>query len=93
MNLAWMYWTTPTAIFFIGLALLISFMTVWDIVSPGTSRQGFLPIDTTRGARLFLSIILFFGLALLSMAFLPQLSLWYAVATGFVCALCIWLWG
>ena len=57
MNLEWMAWTLPTAIFFIIIALILCAMTVWEIVSPAVERRGFLPIATTRGDRLFISLL------------------------------------
>ncbi|HRE53351.1 MAG TPA: DUF2160 family membrane protein, partial [Candidatus Competibacter sp.] len=51
---AWMVWTTPVAVFFCCIALMLVGMTVWEIQSPTVSRKGFLPIATTRGDRLFI---------------------------------------
>lgn len=82
--LKWMQWTVPTAIFFILLALGIGGMTVWDVYSPSFKRKGILPIALTRGERFFLSFIVFFAVMLLSLAFFPQLSLWYAVPVALV---------
>jgi len=54
---AWMVWTTPVAVFFTGIALMLAGMTVWEIKSPTTTRKGFLPIATTRGDRLFIGLL------------------------------------
>jgi len=54
----WMAWTTPVAVFFICIALLLVGMTVWEIRSPTTSRRGFLPLETTRGDRLFIGLLI-----------------------------------
>ena len=54
----WMVWTTPVAVFFSGIALLLVGMTVWEIKSPTTLRKGLLPIATTRGDRLFIGLLL-----------------------------------
>lgn len=56
MNLGWMVWTLPTAIFFVGIALVLVGMTVWQIVAPSPERRGFLPIPTTPGDRLFVGL-------------------------------------
>ena len=56
MNLGWMVWTVPTAIFFIVIALVLVGMTVWQIVAPSPERRGFLPIPTTPGDRLFVGL-------------------------------------
>jgi predicted small integral membrane protein len=56
MNLGWMVWTGPTAIFFVVIALVLVGMTVWQIVAPSPERRGFLPIPTTPGDRLFVGL-------------------------------------
>jgi predicted small integral membrane protein len=53
----WMAWTTPVAVFFSCVALMLAGMTVWEIKSPTTLRKGFLPIATTRGDRLFIGLL------------------------------------
>ncbi|HSI56792.1 MAG TPA: DUF2160 domain-containing protein [Ideonella sp.] len=54
---AWMVWTTPVAVFFICIVLMLAGMTVWEIKSPTTMRKGWLPISTTRGDRLFIGLL------------------------------------
>jgi len=56
MNLGWMVWTVPTAIFFVVIALVLVGMTVWQIIAPSPERRGFLPIPTTPGDRLFVGL-------------------------------------
>lgn len=56
-NIAWMAWTLPTAIFFVLLALTLALMTWLAIVRPEAERVGVLRIPTTRGDRLFISLI------------------------------------
>ena len=53
----WMVWTTPVAVFFSCIVLMLIGMTVWEIKSPTTMRKGFLPIATTRGDRLFIGLL------------------------------------
>jgi predicted small integral membrane protein len=53
----WMAWTTPVAVFFCCIALMLVGMTVWEIKSPTTLRKGFLPMETTRGDRLFVGLL------------------------------------
>jgi predicted small integral membrane protein len=53
----WMAWTTPVAVFFCCIALMLLGMTVWEIKSPTTVRKGFLPMETTRGDRLFVGLL------------------------------------
>jgi predicted small integral membrane protein len=49
-------------------------MTVWEIQSPTVSRRGFLPMDTTRGDRLFIGLL---AAAYVNLAFVG-LSGWIA---------------
>lgn len=53
----WMAWTTPVAVFFTCIVLMLAGMTVWEFKSPTTLRKGFLPIATTRGDRLFIGLL------------------------------------
>lgn len=53
----WMVWTTPVAVFFASIALMLFGMTAWEIKSPTSMRKGFLPIATTRGDRLFIGLL------------------------------------
>ena len=53
----WMAWTTPVAVFFICIALMLCGMTIWEIRSPTQIRKGFLPLETTRGDRLFIGLL------------------------------------
>jgi predicted small integral membrane protein len=53
----WMAWTTPVAVFFCCIGLLLAGMTAWELKSPTVPRKGFLPIVTTRGDRLFIGLL------------------------------------
>ena len=55
--LDWMVWTLPVAVFFSCIAVMLVGMTVWEIKSPTTMRRGWLPIETTRGDRLFIGLL------------------------------------
>jgi predicted small integral membrane protein len=57
-NIAWMAWTLPTAIFFALLATTLGAMTWLAVAYPEAERVGILRIPTTRGDRLFISLIL-----------------------------------
>ena len=54
----WMVWTTPVAVFFACIALMLAGMTIWELRSPTRLRKGFLPIATTRGDRLFIGLMI-----------------------------------
>ena len=56
--ISWMAWTWQTAAFFIFIALCITAMLLWEKKVPGGSpRRGLLGLDTTRGDRLFISLL------------------------------------
>ena len=68
MDLSWMAWTWPTAIFFICIALLLVGMGLWEVARPGGGpRIGLLRFETTRGDRLFISLL---GSAFIHLAWL-----------------------
>jgi predicted small integral membrane protein len=56
-NIAWMAWTWPTAIFFALLGCTLATMTWLAVTYPEAERVGALRIPTTRGDRLFISLI------------------------------------
>jgi len=53
----WMAWTYQTAIFFGVIAALLIAFTILAIKFPETPRQGVLRIETTRGDRLFITLL------------------------------------
>ena len=63
---SWMVWTTPVAIFFTCIVLMLIGMTVWEIRQPTVERKGFLPMKTTRGDRLFIGLL---GATYINLAF------------------------
>jgi predicted small integral membrane protein len=103
-NIAWMAWTLPTAIFFVLLAGTLATMTWLAVAYPEAERVGILRIPTTRGDRLFISLIVAAVIHLLWIAFfgtdalltLPigeegteLSSLWLATAISLVSAVAI----
>ena len=68
-SIAWMAWTLPTAIFFAALACTLAVMTYLAAVYPEAERVGVLSIPTTRGDRLFISLITAAVIHLLWIAF------------------------
>src|SRR6267154_2611869 len=68
-NIAWMAWTLPTAIFFVMLSLTLGVMTWLAVAYPEAERIGILRIPTTRGDRLFISLVLAAVIHLLWIAF------------------------
>jgi predicted small integral membrane protein len=74
-NIAWMAWTLPTAIFFALLACTLATMTWLAVAYPEAERVGILRIPTTRGDRLFISLIMAAVIHLLWIAFVGTDSL------------------
>jgi predicted small integral membrane protein len=77
----WMAWTMPVAVFFICILLLLCGMTFWEFKSPTSLRRGFLPIETTRGDRLFIGLL---SAAYINLAFVGlsgKLGQWLGMPT------------
>jgi predicted small integral membrane protein len=53
----WMAWTFPIALFFWIIACLLIVMTLLAVRWPETPRTGILRIETTRGDRLFITLL------------------------------------
>jgi predicted small integral membrane protein len=103
MDIAWMAWTWQTAIFFVFIALCLITMTVLVFTHPETERHGVLSIPTTRGDRLFLSLlgsafihliwIFFFGGETLTIIAGIEISrLWIATLISLVYAWAVFRW-
>jgi predicted small integral membrane protein len=77
---AWMVWTTPVAVFFTCIGLMLVGMTIWEVKSPTTTRKGFLPISTTRGDRLFIGLLTaaYINLAFVGLA--KNFAEWFGLA-------------
>ena len=72
--LDWMAWTWPTAAFFGTIALLLVVFTILAVKFPETPRTGILRIETTRGDRLFITLLgsAFINLIWLGLGLGPQ---------------------
>ncbi|SDD84959.1 DUF2160 domain-containing protein [Belnapia rosea] len=57
MNLSWMAWTWQTALFFALLLGVLATMTTLAALRPERDRIGMLGLPTTRGDRLFLTLL------------------------------------
>jgi len=55
-------------------------MTVWELKSPTVLRQGFLPIPTTRGDRLFIGLLSAAYLNLAFVAVSERMVGWFGLA-------------
>ncbi|MEJ8472939.1 DUF2160 domain-containing protein [Roseibium algae] len=92
MGLSWMAWTWPTAAFFCFVALCILTMGVWEYFSPGGGpRDGVLGLHTTRGDRLFISLLgsAFICLAWLGLMGMPLIA---PIGLSIVYAIVVFRW-
>jgi predicted small integral membrane protein len=78
-DLAWMAWTWQTGVFFAVIAGLLALMTALAVWRPETERVGVLGIPTTRGDRLFVSLV---GAAFIHLAWLGLVGPNLEVALG-----------
>ncbi|MCA0271310.1 MAG: DUF2160 domain-containing protein [Proteobacteria bacterium] len=87
----WMAWTVPTAIFFVVIACLLLTFTILAIKFPETPRTGILRIETTRGDRLFITLLgsAFINLAWLGLVSAPQ---WGALIVCLIYAFAVFRW-
>jgi predicted small integral membrane protein len=67
MDLSWMAWTWQTALFFALFFATLAVMTILAIMRPETEQVGILGLPTTRGDRLFLTLL---GAAFIHLAWL-----------------------
>ena len=85
-GLGWMAWTWQTALFFGVVVALLVLMTVLELLKPGGApRRGVLGLTTTRGDRLFISLLAAGYIHLLWLAFFG-VPLWGASALALVLA-------
>jgi len=92
MGLSWMAWTWQTATFFSVIALMLIGMSIWEVLRPGGDpRHGVLGLDTTRGDRLFISLL---GSAYIHLGWLAFTGapLWGATIVSVAYALAVFRW-
>ncbi|MCE6953126.1 DUF2160 domain-containing protein [Cereibacter sphaeroides] len=87
----WMAWSFPVAFFFWLIGSLLILMTVLAVKYPETPRVGVLRIETTRGDRLFISLL---GSAFIALIWLGLMGtpLWGALALCLVYAAAVFRW-
>jgi predicted small integral membrane protein len=88
----WMAWTFPVALFFWVIAGLLIIMTLLAIRFPETPRVGVLRIETTRGDRLFVSLL---GSAFIHLGWLFFAGsdlIWGAIILSLVYAAAVFRW-
>lgn len=87
----WMAWTFPTALFYAIIAGLL-FLFLWLALRfPEVDRKGILGIETTRGDRLFITLL---GSAFICLAWLATFGapLWGALIACLVYAAAVFRW-
>jgi len=92
MGLSWMAWTWPTASFFLFILTCLVSMSIWEHFSPGGSpRRGILGLDTTRGDRLFITLL---GSAFIFLAWLGFFGtpMWGALAVAILYGVAVFRW-
>jgi len=85
--ITWMAWTWQTAAFFVFIALCLFAMVIWEKKDPGGNpRRGIIGLDTTRGDRLFISLL---SSAFIHLAWLGIVGtlLWIGTIISFVFAI------
>lgn len=87
----WMAWTFPVALFFFVIASLLILFTLLAIRFPETPRRGILRIETTRGDRLFISLL---GSAFICLGWLFFFGapLWGALILCLIYAAAVFRW-
>ncbi|MCA3507164.1 MAG: DUF2160 domain-containing protein [Rhodobacter sp.] len=88
----WMAWTFPTALFFWCIASILALFTILAIRFPETPRRGILRIETTRGDRLFITLL---GSAFIHLATLGILGadlIWVAPILSLIYAAAVFRW-
>lgn len=88
----WMAWSSTSAVFFIGIGIILLCMTIAEIKWPGIERKGFLPIATTRGDRVFIALL---SSSFLHLGFLGfgELSLYIPLGISAVWFFVLLRWG
>ena len=86
-----MAWTGPTAAFFAAIAATLGVMTLLQLKYPSVARVGVLGIETTRGDRLFITLL---GSAFINLAWIELLDIsqYGALAVCGVYAFCVFRW-
>ncbi len=92
MGLSWMAWTWPTAAFFAFIFLCLVGMGIWEKYSPGGNpRKGILTLETTRGDRLFITLL---GSAFIFLGWLGLVGtpLWGAIIISLIYGYAVFRW-
>lgn len=92
MDLSWMAWTWQTAAFFVFILAALTSMSIWEWLRPGGApRRGILGLETTRGDRLFLTLV---GAAFIHLGWLAftDAPLWGGTIVSVAYAIAVFRW-
>jgi predicted small integral membrane protein len=92
MDLSWMAWTWQTALFFALLLATLLAMTALALRRPEVERVGALGLPTTRGDRLFLTLL---GAAFIHLGWLAlagEAPLWGASILSLIWGAALFRW-
>lgn len=84
MDVAWMAWTWQTGLFFAAIALTLAVMTVLAVRRPEIERVGVLGFPTTRGDRLFVTLL---GAAFIHLGWIALIGV---APLGATCVSLVW---
>ncbi len=88
----WMAWTFPTALFFWCIASILALFTILAIRFPETPRLGILRIETTRGDRLFITLLGSAFIHLATLGFLGPDLIWVGPILSLIYAAAVFRW-
>ncbi|MCE2737598.1 MAG: DUF2160 domain-containing protein [Rhodobacter sp.] len=88
----WMAWTFPTALFFWCIASILALFTILAIRFPETPRRGILRIETTRGDRLFITLLGSAFIHLATLGFLGPDLIWVGPILSLIYAAAVFRW-
>jgi predicted small integral membrane protein len=88
----WIPWTAPVAFVFIGVFVMITGLTIWGHFRPPVRRKGFLGIVTDRSERVYIAIITFALIMVISFAVVDSDTGLWAIGALLV-SVVILIWG
>lgn len=88
----WIPWTAPIAFVFIGVFTMIAGLTIWGHFRPPVRRKGFLGIVTDRSERVYIAIITFALIMVISFAIVDSDTALWSIG-ALVVAVVILIWG
>ncbi|MEY3972163.1 MAG: hypothetical protein RLY84_556 [Actinomycetota bacterium] len=88
----WIPWTAPVAYVFVGVAVMITGLTIWGHFRPPVRRKGFLGIVTDRSERVYIAIITFALIMVISFAIVDSNTMLWALG-ALALSVVILIWG